>query len=66
MGVRRNNIIAVRRIALTQSHSPAPLPAVTVNANDYAKITTMNIALNIPLGEFPLCDTIDKRFANMV
>ena len=78
MDVRRNNIIAVRRVAQKQSHSPragmcrnkptarAPMPAHNHHANDNTKLTTMNIALNIPLGEFPMCDTIDKRFANMV
>ena len=48
----------IRRRAPRMSHSH--------HANDNTKLTTMNIALNIPLGEFPLCDTIDKRFANMV
>ena len=48
----------IRRRAPRMSHSH--------HANDNTKLTTMNIALNIPLGEFPMCDTIDKRFANMV
>ena len=56
-----------RRCVQKQNHSPrAPMPAHNHHANDNTKLTTMNIALNIPLGEFPLCDTIDKRFANMV